>query len=86
MVENTHLVRRIEHIIYASDNENMNTYPPPPDTLGLYLETQGITQARAAVLLHVDVRTIRRWVADKPVIPFAAWYTLRCLVEGNRPY
>jgi transcriptional regulator with XRE-family HTH domain len=54
--------------------------PTPPDWLRALIEGAGITQREAARRLHVEERSIRRWLAGDRAIPWSAAELLRRLL------
>lgn len=55
----------------------LNEYiPPTPEELRAILGSLGLTGAKAAELVNVDSRTIRRWTGGDRKIPYQALFTL----------
>lgn len=47
--------------------------PPTTDQLSAAREQSGLTQQKAADLVHVDIRTWRRWEDGERAVNLAAW-------------
>ena len=49
---------------------------PSSDEIRALLKSQGWTGARAAAIVGVDSRTIRRWTGGESPIPYSCWRLL----------
>lgn len=47
--------------------------PPTTDQISAAREQSGLTQQKAADLVHVDIRTWRRWEDGERAVNLAAW-------------
>lgn len=61
--------------------------PPQPELVSALCLSQGWTQVQVAAMLHLNVSTVRRWMADSDQIqaskiPYAEWILL-LIMSGN---
>lgn len=56
-----------------------------PDALRDSLAALGLSQTRAAKLLQVEARTVRRWAAGRAPIPHAVELALAAMEGGFLP-
>lgn len=47
--------------------------PPTTDQISAAREQSGLTQLQAAALVHVDIRSWRRWELGERAVNLAAW-------------
>lgn len=66
----------------------MESYPPTGDEFRAYLDTHNYTSREVADLLLLpdkQGRSVRQWATGRKTMPYAAWFTLRSLIEGIPP-
>lgn len=66
-------------------NDRMTYTPPKPEDVKHARELATHSQAQAAALVHVDMRTWRRWELGERAMPGAAWELYRIKTIGLTP-
>jgi len=53
--------------------------PPTPAAINEAIEAAGLTQSGFARMIHVDPRTVRRWISGGSAMPYTAWHYLKAI-------